>query len=77
MQNFVKFHTVDSPHLKENKMTYIQHMKFSISLTSKFLKGTFCGLIHSFLPNYFVTSSSDFSTEISTIIDKKRNLKIN
>jgi len=72
MKNFFYYHTSQSPHLKENKMTYLEHLKFSMSLSGKFAKGFFCGFIHSFLPNCFETSSSDISNEIAnTIIQRK------
>jgi len=73
MLEFLKNQTINSPHLKENNMTYTEHCKFSLSLTYKFVKGSCCGLIHSFFPNVMQTSSSDLSNDIKNSIRNRKN----
>ena len=40
-------------------MTYLQHMKLSIELSSLFFIGSIKAFIHAFIPDIYITSSSD------------------
>jgi len=55
-------------HPKKVCMTYFQHFRFSMYLCSLFCKGAFFALLHSFLPDFFITSSSDIVNNIQNLI---------
>jgi len=55
-------------HPKNVCMTYFQHFRFSMYLCSLFCKGAFFALLHSFLPDFFITSSSDIVNNIQNLI---------
>ena len=40
-------------------MTYLEHMKLSLQLSSLFFVGSVKALIHAFVPDVFITSSTD------------------
>ena len=40
-------------------MTYLQHMKLSLELSSLFFIGSIKAFIHAFIPDIFITSSTD------------------
>ena len=40
-------------------MTYLQHMKLSLELISLFFIGSIKAFIHAFIPDIFITSSTD------------------
>ena len=40
-------------------MTYLEHMKFSLELSSVFFIGSIKAIIHAFIPDTCVTSSTD------------------
>ena len=49
-------------------MSYTQHLKLSLKFCILMLKGAFKAFIHAFLPDYCVTSTSDISNEIITLL---------
>ena len=51
-------------------MSYIEHLKFSLNLATLFSEGAMKAIIHSFLPNYYITSSSDISKKIQLLISE-------
>jgi hypothetical protein len=51
-------------HPKNVCMTYLQHFRFSISLSFYFLKKSIQSFIHSVYPNFYITSSSDVPKEL-------------
>ena len=55
-------------HPKKVCMTYFQHFRFSMYLCCLFCKGAFFALLHSFLPDFFITSSSDIVNNIQNLI---------
>lgn len=55
-------------HPRKVCMTYFQHFRFSMYLCTLFFKGTFFAFIHSFLPDFFITSSSDTVNNIQHLI---------
>ncbi len=40
-------------------MTYLEHMKLSLQLSSLFFVGSVKALVHAFVPDVFITSSTD------------------
>ena len=40
-------------------MTYIEHMKFSLSLSKDFFIGFLKAIVHAFYPDIYITSTSD------------------
>ena len=46
-------------HLKDVDMTYGQHLLFSLSLSKIFLESSVKAIIHAFLPDVYITSSTD------------------
>ena len=46
-------------HLTKVNMTYYEHMKFSLSLSSQFALSSLQAFIHAFYPDIFITSSTD------------------
>lgn len=50
-------------------MDYIEHLKFSSKLGIIFLKASLKAFIHAILPDYYISSSSDYVLEVMTLID--------
>ena len=48
-----------SQHLKDIDMTYGKHLLFSLSLSKIFLESSIKAIIHAFLPDVYITSSTD------------------
>ena len=46
-------------------MGYFHHMRFSLYICTKLLKGSVQALVHAFYPDCFVTSSSDLVEELA------------
>lgn len=59
-------------HLKENNMTYTEHLFFALFYGSCCLLAGFYLLVHSILPCFFSTAGSDLVTKLSERF-KKRN----
>jgi len=59
-------------HSNKVGMTYKEHMVFSFKLSLLFLKGTYKALVHSILPQFYITSSSDISNKIVNIIKNRK-----
>ena len=55
-------------HPKNVCMTYWFHFKLSLGLSYLFLKGSAGALIHAFIPDTLVTSSTDISNQITKIL---------
>lgn len=58
-------------HLKQENMTYLQHFKRSIKLSTKMAYGSICLFIHAFIPGFFVKSGSNTIKELYFIVNKK------
>ena len=63
-------------HLKNVKMTYFEHMKFSLFLSFTFFKASIGAFIHSIYPDILVTSSTE-TLELLNIEMEKKMLSIN
>ncbi len=55
-------------HPRKVCMTYFQHFCFSIYLSSLFCKGAIFAFLHSLLPDFFITTSSDIVNNIQYLI---------
>ena len=42
-------------------MTYFEHMRLSLGFSATLFIGSFKAIVHAFLPNYFITSTTDVS----------------
>jgi hypothetical protein len=51
-------------------MSYYQHFWFSMYLARRFAIGSVKAVIHAFLPDYFITSSSDLIEDIRQDMSK-------
>ena len=64
-------------HLKEKKVTYMQHCIISLNISKMLLIAGVKALIHSFVPFLFETSSTDCIKELSffmgEVYDNKDN----
>lgn len=67
------FDFVFCKHPREVGMTYSEHMCFSCLLSSSFCCASLQACIHSIFPCAFQTSSSDYSHEISELIENTHN----
>ena len=45
-------------------MTYVEHMKLSLGFSKTLMVASFQALTHAFLPNTFVTSTTDIHAKI-------------
>lgn len=61
-------------HLKENNMTYIQHMRFAVFYGCICFVAGFCLILHSILPCFFQNTGSDL-VRIMASVFKKRIVK--
>jgi hypothetical protein len=50
-------------------MDYFEHFKFSSNLGIIFLKASLKAFIHAILPDCYISSSSDHTLEVITLID--------
>ena len=46
-------------------MSYFKHMTFSLSLSIDFAIGSLKAFVHAFLPNAYITSSTDLNKELT------------
>lgn len=51
-------------HPRDVCMTYIEHMRFSLSLAYTFALATVKAVVHAFVPGWYITSTSDCVEEI-------------
>ena len=49
-----------SKHLEDVNMTYTEHMMFSLGLSKIFLVASVKAIIHAFIPDVLITSSTDY-----------------
>ena len=61
-------------HLEDVNMSYFEHMKFSASLSKLFIEGAIKALIHAFLPETFITSSTDISKQLQGALHHRSKL---
>ena len=55
-------------HPKNVCMTYFKHMKLSLYLSYLLAKGSIKAIVHAFLPDTFITSTSDLNEKIQYIL---------
>ena len=55
-------------HPKNVCMTYFTHMKLSLYLSYLLAKGSAKAIIHAFLPDTFITSTSDLTAKVQDIL---------
>ena len=60
-------------HLKEVKMSYMDHFNFSLGLSKEFLIASYQALIHAIYPDFFITSSTDSVKKIEKQISELRS----
>ena len=58
-------------HLKENNMTYIEHMIFALFYGCSCLLAGFYLIVHSVLPCFFPTAGSDLVGQLSKRFKKR------
>ena len=61
-------------HLKDVDMNYIEHLKFSCSISFQFLIAAQKALIHAFFPEIFITSSTDISKQLQRTLHDRSKL---
>ena len=49
-------------------MTYIEHMKFALNLSFELLIGSIQSTIHAFIPDMYVTSTTDLVTKLDKML---------
>lgn len=59
-----------SKHLEDVNMTYTEHMMFSLGLSKIFLLASVKAIIHAFIPDVLITSSTDY---IKLLKDKMKH----
>ncbi len=57
-------------HPKNVCMTYFKHMKLSLYLSYLLAKASTKAMVHAFLPDTFITSTSDLTANIQDILKK-------
>ena len=65
---------IESKHLKDVNMSYIEHMLFSLSLSKIFLKAGVKAIVHSFFPDFLVTSTTDSIEVLKTKMKHRSKL---
>lgn len=56
-------------------MTYFEHMRLSLGFSATLFIGSFKAIVHAFLPNYFITSTTDvgadYRRDITSVYEPK------
>tara|TARA_Y100000816_G_C25996126_1_gene520363 strand:+ start:441 stop:683 length:243 start_codon:yes stop_codon:yes gene_type:complete len=55
-------------HPREVCMTYLKHLKLSLYFSYVLGKGSVKALLHAFVPDYYITSTSDLVDEVSLLL---------
>ena len=50
-------------------MSYLEHCKLSLNFSFLFLKGCFFAVIHAFIPDLFISSTTDINQKITKILE--------
>ena len=56
-------------HPKNVCMTYLEHCMFSLKISKTFLVGSFKALVHAFIPDIYITSTSDIVSDVNNRLD--------
>lgn len=51
-------------------MSYVQHLKLSLYFSYILFKGGLKAVLHGFIPDMYITSTSDLSTQLRAILDR-------
>ena len=73
MKNYIQtlFTNMFLKHPQEENMTYFQHFKRGILLSSKMAYGSICLLVHTFVPGLFQTTGSNTINQLYAITNKR------
>ena len=61
-----------SKHLVDINADYYDHMWFSLTLSGKLITGSVKALVHAFLPDQFITSTTDTVSDIQERLDEAK-----
>jgi hypothetical protein len=56
-------------HPQQVCMTYFEHCRFSLKMSCYFARGCLLAIVHAFLPDRFVTSTSDTVKTVSQALE--------
>jgi hypothetical protein len=59
-------------HLEELKLSYFEHMNFSVKLSYHFALGSVCAFIHTIYPDILITHSTDTINYLKEELDNMR-----
>lgn len=74
LDNIKNIYNESIDHLKDVDMNYIEHLKFSSSLSFQFFIAAQKALIHALIPGIFITSSSDCLSLLDEKLNDKKTL---
>ena len=57
-------------HPKEVCMTYFEHLKLSLNFSFLMFTGSIKAIIHAFLPDYYIKSTSEINNKITRMIQE-------
>jgi len=63
-----------SKHLDDVNMTYTEHMNFSLGLSKIFLVASVKAVIHAFIPDVLITSSTDYIKLLKNMMKHRSKL---
>ncbi len=55
-------------HPRDVCMTYMTHMKLSLYFSYRLFVGSMKAFVHAFIPDVYITSTSDLSTELYKVL---------
>lgn len=64
LPSFKNIHYSHFQHPQAVCMSYFQHCCFSLKLARYFMVGSFKAIVHAFIPNLYITSSSDMIEDV-------------
>jgi hypothetical protein len=56
-------------HLKQVRMSYCEHFKFSFYFAYKFALGSVKALVHAVVPDCYITSTTDTLKHLQKVLD--------
>ena len=51
-------------------MTYYQHCKFSLQISKLFAEASIKAVIHAFIPDWYITSTTDITNKIQKMLQE-------
>ena len=73
MNRFFNIYDDSFEHLDKNDMTYSEHFHFSLCLTSSLFFASIKSFIHTIVPAFFSTATSDFSASLNRMLEDRKN----